>query len=201
MYYSLRGKLIHTEPGVAVIECAGVGYKCSTTFTTQRFLPKLGEEATLFTHLHVREDAMELFGFYTKNELSCYKLLTAINGVGPKAGLSILSELSFEQVAMAISAGDVKSITRAQGVGPKLAQRIILELKDKMNLFGNADEVEMSQVPQAAYGVGNIPQAVGALEVLGYSSAEVTPILTRLDSSQSVEQLISATLKELGKGK
>lgn len=199
MLYSLRGTLIHMEAGFAVIECGGVGYKCLTTLNTQRSLPKLHMEATLYTQLNVREDAAELFGFATQGELSCFKMLTAISGVGPKAGLAILSELSPEQVAMCVASNDSKTLTRAQGVGPKLAQRIVLELKDKLKGFAPGGEAflpgETAQVPEE----GNIGKAVAALAVLGYSSADVTPVLSRLDSNLTVEQLISAALREMGR--
>ena len=102
MFYSVKGTLTHVEPGLAVIECGGVGFKCLTTLSTQRGLPKLGEQAMLYTHLNVREDALDLFGFGSMMELNCFKMLTAVSGVGPKVGLAILSELAPEQVAMAV---------------------------------------------------------------------------------------------------
>lgn len=199
MLYSLRGTLIHMEAGFAVIECGGVGYKCFTTLNTQRSLPKLHMEATLYTQLNVREDAVELFGFATQGELSCFKMLTAISGVGPKAGLAILSELSPEQVAMCVASNDSKTLTRAQGVGPKLAQRIVLELKDKLKGFAPGGEMFLPGEAAQAIEEGNIGKAVAALAVLGYSSADVTPVLSRLDSNLTVEQLISATLREMGR--
>ena len=141
MLYRLRGSLIHTEPSFAVIECAGVGYKCYTTMNTQRSLPAIGKEAVLYTHMNVREDAVDLFGFSSLAELNCFKLLTSVSGVGPKVGLAILSVLSPEQVAVAVAAGDFKTLTMAQGVGNKLAQRVILELKDKLKALGGGEEV------------------------------------------------------------
>ena len=131
MIYSVRGKLIHTENSAAVVECGGVGYLCQTTMNTLKTL-KLNSEVTLYTYLNVREDAVDLFGFATQNELATFKTLISVSGVGPKAGLSVLSELTAEQVAMAIATDDIKTITRAQGIGKKIAQRIILELKDKL---------------------------------------------------------------------
>lgn len=199
MLYSLKGTLIHMEAGFVVIECGGVGYKCLTTMSTQRSLPKLYTEATLYTQLNVREDAVELFGFATQGELSCFKMLTAISGVGPKAGLAILSELSPEQVAMCVASNDSKTLTRAQGVGPKLAQRIVLELKDKLKGFTPGGEAFLPGDTVQAIEEGNIGKAVAALAVLGYSSADVTPVLSRLDSNLTVEQLISATLREMGR--
>ena len=130
MFYSLTGKLVHMEPGVVAIECGGVAFKCFTSMNTQKNMPRIGETATVYTHLNVREDALDLYGFSTKSELNCYKMLTTISGVGPKAALSILSEMTPEGVAMAAASGDSKKFTKASGVGPKLAQRIVLELKD-----------------------------------------------------------------------
>ena len=120
MFYSLTGKVAHMEPGVAVIDVGGVAFKCLTSMGTLRTL-RLGDTATLYTHLNVREDALDLFGFAAGTELHCFKLLTAISGVGPKAAIAILSELSPEEVALAAAAGDTKRLCRANGVGPKLA--------------------------------------------------------------------------------
>ena len=132
MIYSLTGTLVHTEPGAAVVDVGGVAFRCMTSMNTLRGLPRLSEKVTLYTYLNVREDALDLFGFATKGELSCFRLLTSISGVGPKVGLAILSQLSPEDVALAAAAGDAKRFTKASGVGQKLAQRIVLELKDKV---------------------------------------------------------------------
>lgn len=197
MIYSLRGNLIVMEQGFSVIECGGVGYKCQTSFNTQKSL-KLNSEVTLFTYMSIREDACELFGFATKSELQCFKLLIGISGVGPKVGIALLSDLTPEQITLAISAGDVKSLTRAQGVGPKLASRIILELKDKLKGLSTSDsgiEIKGSVIADT----GNISKAVAALAVLGYTAADVTPVLSRLDPNLTVEQLISETLKKMSR--
>lgn len=196
MIYSVRGTLVHTEQNLAVVECGGVGYGCRTTLNTLRDV-KIGSEVTLYTYMSVREDAVELFGFSTQKELQTYKLLININGVGPKAGISILSILSPEQVAVAVSSGDWKTITQANGVGPKMAQRIVLELKDKFKSLESDDSLSPNGANTSVS--GNIPAAVQALAVLGFSTADVTPILTKLDPNMSVEQMIGATLKKLGK--
>ncbi|MFR3201652.1 MAG: Holliday junction branch migration protein RuvA [[Clostridium] leptum] len=188
MLYRLRGSLIHTEPSFAVIECAGVGYKCYTTMNTQRSLPAIGKEAVLYTHMNVREDAVDLFGFSSLAELNCFKLLTSVSGVGPKVGLAILSVLSPEQVAVAVAAGDFKTLTMAQGVGNKLAQRVILELKDKLKALGGGEEVTAAAgVVNAA---GNAAEAMNALTVLGYTPSDVAPVVAKFDSSLPVEELI-----------
>ena len=195
MLYRLRGSLIHTEPSFAVIECAGVGYKCYTTMNTQRSLPAIGKEAVLYTHMNVREDAVDLFGFSSLAELNCFKLLTSVSGVGPKVGLAILSVLSPEQVAVAVAAGDFKTLTMAQGVGNKLAQRVILELKDTLKALGGGEEVTAAAgVVNAA---GNAAEAMNALTVLGYTPSDVAPVVAKFDSSLPVEELIRLTLKAM----
>lgn len=197
MFYSLRGTLLHTEPGVAVLECGGVGFKCMTTMNTLRTLPKLGSEAKLFTHLNVREDAMDLFGFATQGELNCFKMLIAISGVGPKVGLAILSELAPEQVAMAVSTGDSKALTRASGVGPKLAQRIVLELTDKVKKMAVTSGGFVPEQAGVVSASANIAEAVNALTVLGYSASEAASVAAKFDSSLPVEEIIRLSLREI----
>ena len=197
MYYSVRGEVINLGPGVAVIECGGVGYKCFTTINTQKNL-SIGSEAKLYTYLSVREDAMELYGFYTEEEKNAYMNLIGVSGVGPKVGLAILSTLTPSQVSMAIASGDIKTITMAPGVGKKLAQRIVLELKDKFN-FGSDVDVSANGAASAPAVSGNIPKAIEALSVLGYSSSDVAPFISTLDPEQPVEKLIGETLKLMGR--
>lgn len=197
MIYSVKGTLIHNESGFCVVECGGIGYKVNTTITTQKEL-KLNSTVMLYTYMSVREDAVELFGFYSKGELSTFKLLISVSGVGPKVALAILSELSSETIALSVSSNDYKTLTRASGVGPKLAQRIILELKDKIKGFGSSSDDMVVSKGSVIADTGNISKAVSALAVLGYSSADVTPILSKLDPTLSVEQLIGLTLKQMG---
>ncbi|MBQ9964820.1 MAG: Holliday junction branch migration protein RuvA [Clostridia bacterium] len=201
MIYSVRGTLIHRETNLAVVECGGVGYQCNITLNTARQLPQIGSEAMLFTILNVREDAAELFGFADNNELTCFKLLTGVNGVGPKAGLSILSELSPERVALAIAGGDYKALTRAQGVGPKLAQRIVLELKDKVGIpSATGGTVLDSGAPiGAANASGNAAEAASALTMLGFSAGEASAAVAKLDSALPVEELVRQALRTLGR--
>lgn len=198
MIYSVKGTLIHIESGFVVVECNGIGFRVNTTLTTQKNV-KLNSTVTLYTHMSVREDAMELYGFYSKSELSTFKLLISISGVGPKVALAILSELSSEQIALSVSASDYKTLTRASGVGPKLAQRIVLELKDKIKGISVDDSMGGVVTKGSVIAdTGNIPKAVQALAVLGYSAADVTPVLSKLDPSLTVEQLIAATLRQMG---
>lgn len=199
MIYSVSGTLVHLEPGVAVVECGGVGFKCLTSMNTQRKLPNIGGQVKLYTKLNVREDAMDLFGFATLAELSCFTMLTGVSGVGPRVGLAILSELVPEQVALAVASGDSKALTRASGVGAKLAQRIALELKDKVKKMGVVTEggapVSPTGVMSAA---GNAANAVSALAVLGYTPSEAASVVAKFDSSLPTEELIRLSLREMG---
>ncbi len=201
MIYRLNGKLIHTEPTFAVIECGGVGYKCLATMNTLRALPAVGETTVVYTHMLVREDAIELCGFATTAEMNCFKMLTSVSGVGAKVGLAILSVLTPEQVALAVSLGDSKPLTKVGGVGNKLAQRILLELKDKIKKLGITEPINTAQTPAAAISMpaGNLSQAVGALAVLGYSPEEVLPFMKDIDQNLPVETIISQTLRAIGR--
>jgi len=197
MLYSVSGKLIHSEPNIAVIECGGVGFNCRITMTTARQLPALGEQATLFTRMNVREDAIELFGFADKAELNCFSHLLSVTGVGPRVALAILSELPPERVAMAAAAGDYKMLTKAPGVGPKLAQRIVLELKDKFTAFQPSDAAATRDFTGVNSAAGNAAEAINALSVLGFSMGEASNAVARLDSTLPVETLVREALKSL----
>lgn len=200
MIYSLRGILTYKTQSFAVVECGGVGYKCSTSISSLRDMPQIGKEVTLYTHLSVREDSVELYGFTTTQELECFKILTVVSGVGPKVGIAILSEFTPEQIAVCIASSDSKTLTKASGVGNKLAQRIILELKDKMKKLDLVvPGVKASENVQPIQDNGNIKNAVEALAVLGYNSNEVLPILSTFDGNLSVEELIHRTLIEFGR--
>lgn len=194
MFYSLTGKVVHTGPGIAVVDVGGVAFKCSTSMGTLRTL-RLNEAATLYTHLNVREDALDLFGFATQAELNCFRLLTAISGVGPKVGIAILSDMTPEEVALAAAAGDSKRFCRANGVGPKLGQRIVLELKDKVVDFSTGELGADLIQPGGPTASGNAAQAVEALTTLGYSPTDAAAAVGRLDSALPVEELIRLALK------
>lgn len=198
MIYSLSGILDYTEPGFVVIDCGGVGFKCFTSMSTQASLPAIGKGIKLYTHLAVREDAMDLFGFASKAELSCFRMLTSVSGVGAKVGIAILSELSPEQVAMSVASGDSKTLTRASGVGPKLAARIVLELKDKVKGLGApVESIGSANVQGMPVGAGNAAGAVSALMVLGYQAGEASAVVAKFDPSLPTEQLIRLALKEI----
>ncbi|MDD7647943.1 MAG: Holliday junction branch migration protein RuvA [Ruminococcus bromii] len=196
MFYSLTGKLVHMEPGMLAVECGGVAFKCFTSMHTQKNMPRIGEVTTVYTHLNVREDALDLFGFASKSELNCFKMLTGISGVGPKVALAILSEMTPEGVAMAAASGDSKSFTRANGVGPKLAQRIVLELKDKVKKMAvSGGELSLAADIGVVSASKNAEQAVQALAVLGYTQSEAAQAVAKLDSSLPTEELIRLALK------
>ena len=202
MLYCVKGELFKLEPRMAVVMCGGVGFRLQITMNTARQMPSIGSEAMLYTEMVVREDAMELFGFADQNELTCFKQLTAISGVGPKVGISILSELTPERVALAVAAGDYKALTKAAGVGPKLAQRIVLELKDKVGGLATSS-ADLGGVSAPAAGVvsaaGNATQAVEALTVLGFTAGEASAAVGKLDSSLPVETLVRDALKMLAR--
>ena len=198
MFYSLKGELIKKGTGFAVIECGGVGFFCNTSNTTLYDIS--GEKkVTLFTHLNVREDAMDLFGFSTENELQWFRMLISVNGVGPKAALAILSELTTDRLALAISANDVKMIKAAPGIGPKIAQRIILDLKDKVSAYATDNGIEDIAKISAAKDMPNVSEAVAALTMLGYSQADASVAVSQIDPSLSVEDIIRQGLKILSK--
>ncbi|MBR5827001.1 MAG: Holliday junction branch migration protein RuvA [Clostridia bacterium] len=198
MFYSLTGELIKKGTGFAVIECGGVGFFCNTSNTTLYDIS--GEKkVTLFTHLNVREDAMDLFGFSTETELQWFRMLISVNGVGPKAALAILSELTPDRLALAISANDVKMIKAAPGIGPKIAQRIILDLKDKVSAYATDNGIEDIAKISAAKDMPNVSEAVAALTMLGYSQADASVAVSQIDPSLSVEDIIRQGLKILSK--
>ena len=196
MIYSVRGKLLLTQPNLAVVECGGIGYRCLTTLSSQRKMPKAGEEVMLYTYLYIREDVLDLYGFMDQQELECFKMLIGVSGVGPKVALSILSDMTPDKVALSIAAGDSKSLTKAQGVGPKLAQRVVLELKDKIKGFEVAQGITQTDITIPA-DTSNIGVAISALVELGYSQTEAAQALSKLDGSLSVEELITGALRKM----
>ena len=199
MIYSLKGELAVKELGFVVIECGGVGYGCRTSYNTVSQLGEVGSEAKLYTYLYVREDVVELFGFSTQQELSCFRLLISVSGVGPKAATSILSDVTPERFAFLIASGDSKAFTKIKGIGAKTAQRIVLELKDKMSSESISGSVSKDAADFAAVSGGgassSVTEALEALMVLGYTHGETAPILGKLDPSLSTQDLIKETLR------
>jgi Holliday junction DNA helicase RuvA len=199
MIASLRGKLIYTDATCAVVECGGVGYKCFVTKNTLYNLPQKNDEVFLHTYLAVREDAMDLYGFREIEELDAFKLVTSVNGVGAKVGLALLSEFTASQLTLYIASGDYKALTTASGVGPKLAQRIVLELKDKVGSLQSGDTLVIKSVGNATVN-SNTKEAVSALVSLGYTQSEASLAVGKLDPALSTEDLIKQALKTLARG-
>lgn len=196
MIYSVRGKLTHIENNLAVVECAGVGYAVRTSAVTISRLLGMGEETTLYTYLHITENGIDLFGFSDQGELNCFKMLLGVTRVGPRAALSVLSSVTAEQFALAVASGDAKTLSRAPGLGMKTAQRIILELKDKISKEQAAASISMPEIPMAASS-SNAGEAINALVVLGYTQSEAASVVTKLDPELSVEDMIKKGLQKL----
>ena len=201
MYYYVSGTVAHVEAYLAVIDCGGVGYACRTTTYTLSQIKK-GDKAKLFTYLSVREDAMDLYGFFSQEELKLFQQLISVSGVGPKAALGILSSSSPANLAMSINTGDEKALTAAQGVGKKIAQRVILELKDKL-AKGQSVSASGESVPGPVVTVipkNKLSEASAALAVLGYSQAEINIALKGIDiDGESLEQIVRLALKRMVK--
>ena len=195
MFYSLTGTIVHIDEAMLALECGGVAFACAATANTLRELHK-GERATLFTHMNVREDALELFGFGTKAELVCFRQLIGVTGVGPKAALAVLSAFAPEQLGYLIASGDVKSITRAQGVGKKLAERIALELKDKLSVGAAISRPGQDTFTGNAFALPD-NEALAALLALGYQQSEAMLALKGLDESLRTQDKIRLALKNL----
>ena len=196
MLYYVSGAVTVLEPGLAVIDCGGVGYGCRITAYTAGQL-KLNQNAKLFITESIREDAYDLYGFISREEQRCYELLTSVNGVGPKAAISILSA-GPQNFTLAVMTGDEKLLTAAQGIGKKIAQRIILELKDKMG--GSGMEIDFSTGPAVtapAQAGGNVTLARAALQELGYTPAEIQTALKGADPNASTEELVRHALRAM----
>ncbi len=207
MFYHIAGDYVHGEENFVVLDCGGVGYKLTVSRNTAESLgmPGEGKRAKLYTSLQVREDDVELFGFASEEELDSFRLLISVSGIGPKAALAILSLMTPEKLALAISTEDIKAISRANGVGPKTAARVVLELRDKFKGYApSTNAVRSGSAPGFGGGVpaggGKLGEALEALTVLGYGNAEVQNALRHIDSTgMTVEQIITAALKFFSK--
>lgn len=197
MIYSLKGKITAKENNLAVIECGGVGYACRTTLNTLSALDCESKEVVLYTFMNVHEGGIELFGFFTKQELNCFKMLLSVSGVGAKAGLSILSDFTPEQFAMLIASGDSKTLTKTKGIGAKTAQRIVLELKDKITADVTGYDSTAVSLKTAVNNSAR-SEALEGLLVLGYTQGEVMPILAGLDENLDTAGFIRETLRIIG---
>jgi len=199
MIASLRGKLIYKDDNTAVVECGGVGIKAIVAHTTAVSLPQLEEEVFLYTYLSVREDALDLYGFAELAELEAFKLITSVNGVGAKIGLALLSQFDADRLLLNIASSDAKALTAATGVGLKLAQRIVLELKDKVGAVASTDMVASVVSVGNATTNSNSKEAVAALVSLGYTQSEASMAVGSLDLSLPTDELIKQALKSLAR--
>ena len=199
MIYCLTGKIVKKSMNAVVLSCGGVGYYAQCPASVAGALPGVGKEATIYTVMSVTENDVSLYGFATEQQQACFEMLTAVSGVGPKVGLAILSVMEPDRVALAISAGDHKAFKAASGVGPKLAQRIVLELKDKV-AKGFVDGISLEDVAgvsadtQASQGSS---QAIAALVSLGYSQSEAALAVSKIDAALPVEEIIKLALRSM----
>ena len=197
MIYCLTGKIVKKSMSAVVLSCGGVGYYAQCPASVAGALPGVGQETTLYTVMSVTENDVSLYGFATEEQQACFEMLTAVSGVGPKVGLAILSVMEPQRVALAISAGDHKAFKAASGVGPKLAQRIVLELKDKV-AKGFVDGISLEDVAGAASGepaTQSASQAIAALVSLGYSQSDAALAISKIDATLPVEEIIKLALR------
>lgn len=203
MFYYISGPLAYKESSIAVIDASGVGYKMTVSQTTYDALPAVGNNTKLFTHLSVREDGIELFGFATNEELSAFRLLITVSGIGPKVALSVLSFLTPDKFALAVASEDKKLLAKANGVGAKTAARIILELKDKLAALGGGSSVSATEDADNSYNTGEtseLSDAIEALLALGYSKPEIALALRGVDTANmSLEDIFRTATKRLMK--
>ncbi len=200
MIATLNGKLIIKELNYVVVECSGIGFKCFVTQNTHAAIGNIGDNVFLYTYLAVREDALDLYGFSDNSELEVFKLITSVSGVGSKIGLAILSEFTPDKIMLYIASSDAKSLTAASGVGIKLAQRIVLELKDKVGSISVGDmSLDVKSIGNATANTST-KEAIEALVSLGYSQSEASLAVGRLDSTLDTNELIKQALKALARG-
>ena len=199
MIYCLTGKIVKKSMNAVVLSCGGVGYYAQCPASVAGALPGVGKEATIYTVMSVTENDVSLYGFATEQQQACFEMLTAVSGVGPKVGLAILSVMEPDRVALAISAGDHKAFKAASGVGPKLAQRIVLELKDKV-AKGFVEGISLEDVAGASTetpATQSSAQAIAALVSLGYSQSEAALAIAKIDATLPVEEIIKLALRSM----
>ena len=198
MISSLRGKLLYSDNQYAVIECGGVGFKFQASLKTLSKLSGINSEVFVHTYMSVREDAIDLYGFSTADELDCFKLVTSVNGLGSKMAIALLSEFTPDQISFFIISNDAKSLTRASGIGPKLAQRMVLELKDKISKGAITLSDDNILVQSTTKNESSL-EAIAALVSLGFSQSEATSAISKLDQTLSTDELIKGGLKNLSR--
>lgn len=201
MIYSLTGTIAESIPGQVVIQCGGVGYLLHVPLTAQGALPPVGGEGTLYTYMNISENDVSLFGFASREERETFIMLTGVSGVGPKVGLAILSALPPQRIALAVSAGDHKAFTAANGVGPKLAQRLVLELKDKVAMPAGMASINAADIAAPTPVAGAVGQAIAALVSLGYSQSEAAVAVAKIDPGLPVAEMIRLALQGMGGGR
>ena len=197
MIYNLNGKLTYVDPTFIVIECGGVGFKCFASTTTITSISTVGTNVNVLTYMSVKEDSIDLYGFATQEELNAFKLLISVSGIGPKAAMAILSVLPPDRLSVAVSSGDIKAIQSAQGVGKKTAERVVLELKDKMVGIGSARTNTIVEGIQSVAQSDNAQEAVEVLVSLGFNQSEAASVVGTMDKSLSVDEMIRKGLKSL----
>ena len=203
MIYCLTGKIVKKSMNAVVLSCGGIGYYAQCPASVAGALPGVGKEATIYTVMSITENDVSLYGFATEQQQACFEMLTAVSGVGPKVGLAILSVMEPDRVALAISAGDHKAFKAASGVGPKLAQRIVLELKDKV-AKGFVDGISLEDVAGASAqtpAAQSSSQAMAALVSLGYSQSEAALAVSKIDATLPVEEIIKLALRGMAAGR
>lgn len=198
MFYSIHGKVVCREAGMAAIECGGVAFRCTVSLNTLAKLPPVGDSALLYTHLSVKEDDLSLFGFAEKQEMECFKMLISVSGIGPKVAIAILSNMTPDQFILCVASGDSKTLTKTPGLGPKGAQRVVLELKDKVAKMDVGD-VSLGEIAASADAGGNKGEAVSALVALGYAQSDAVRALAGRSEEEPVQELIKEGLKFLAK--
>lgn len=195
MIHCIKGELLSKKIDELIIMCSGVGFKIAVTASTLSNVGAIGEEVVLYTHLNVKEDALDLYGFLSEEELFCFKLLISVSGIGPRLGLSIISTFPTEKIYLAIASGDYKLLTACSGVGQKTAQRIILELKDKISSI-EVENFKGSEITEK--GNGDLRRdAIAALTSLGFSTSEAALALSKQSDNLSLEEMVAAALKSL----
>ena len=198
MIASLRGNLLYSDESSIVVECSGVGIKCTVTKSVLSRLPENGKEVFVHTHLVVREDAMDLYGFLDLEELSAFKLVTSVNGVGAKIGIALLAQFTAKRMMMYIASSDAKALTAASGVGLKLAQRIVLELKDKVGALDISDGLNITAA-KSTETMPAVSEAIEALISLGYTKGEASLAVNKIEGDLPTGELIKQALKSLSR--
>ena len=195
MIYSLKGLVAHLEPNMTIIECNNIGFKCSISSNTSSNL-NIGKDCKIYTYMNVKEDGINLFGFSNEEELDCFKILISISGIGPKAAISILSQFTPQNLALAVASNDGKSIAKTPGIGPKTANRIILELKDKLpspSLINIDENYRYNNLVNKSV----FQESIEALKSLGYLESDILKVVSKYDENLSIEEIIKKALKEL----